>query len=194
MGDSFNLEYASILILDQDEISLGIMAQILSGFGAKRLERCVKVEEAVRHASKEAYDFIVVDATLLNDAAFRFIRQVRSKDSINNRFTTIMVTTGHATDQRVANARDSGANFIIAKPLRPDIVLKRIQWLSEDKREFVETSSYTGPDRRHKFEGPPPGLEGRRVEDQNSEIGDATSGNLVQEDIDRLMQPRKIEI
>lgn len=189
----FNLEFASILILDQDEVSLGIMAQILTGFGARRLERCTKVEEAIKHTSQTPYDLVVVDVTLLRDEAFNFIRVLRRDGSPSNRFTTVLVTTGHATDGRVAKARDSGANFIIAKPLRPDIVLSRIQWLSEDKREFVETDSYVGLDRRHKFEGPPPGMEGRRAEDKTTDLGDA-SNNLFQEEIDRLMQPRKIEI
>ena len=55
----------------------------------------------------------------------------------------------------------------VAKPLTPSVVLQRIHWVASDKRQFVDVvdGSYVGPDRRFKFEGPPPGSEGRRETD-----------------------------
>ena len=193
-GGKFNLENASIMILDRDEVSLSIMAQILSGFGARRLDRCTKVRDALTKVQSSAFDLVVVDVTLLKREAFTFIREMRTGGLPANRFATVLATTGHATQQTVSQARDVGVNFILAKPLRPDMVLRRIQWLSEDQRNFIEAPGYVGPDRRHKFEGPPPGMNGRRAEDKDVDIGDAKTDNLFQEEIDRLMQPRKIEI
>jgi hypothetical protein len=61
--------------------------------------------------------------------------------------------------------RDAGANFTIAKPITPKIVLERILWAAKEDRQFIECETYLGPDRRFKNDGPPSGAKGRRRED-----------------------------
>jgi hypothetical protein len=55
----------------------------------------------------------------------------------------------------VTKARDCGANFIIAKPITPKIILERIIWVAQSTRLFVETETYIGPDRRFRKAAPP---------------------------------------
>jgi DNA-binding response OmpR family regulator len=105
-----------------------------------------------------------------------------------------MVVTGHTQSTRITSARDSGANFVLAKPLTPTKISARIGWLGRDKRQHVECQSYVGPDRRFKFEGPPQGLEGRREGDLSADLGNASQPNMSQADIDALMQPRRITL
>jgi DNA-binding response OmpR family regulator len=105
-----------------------------------------------------------------------------------------LVVTAHTQLSRVQAARDSGANFVLAKPLTPANFLKRIQWLARDQRAFVDCTAYAGPERRFKFEGPPPGSAGRRAEDQSGDVGSAREPNMSQSEIDALMQPRRIAL
>jgi DNA-binding response OmpR family regulator len=60
-------------------------------------------------------------------------------------------------------ARDAGANFVLTKPIAPNLLLQRIMWIGRDARPFVELESYVGPDRRFSLDGPPDGAPDRRA-------------------------------
>jgi hypothetical protein len=66
--------------------------------------------------------------------------------------------------------------------------------VAKEDRMFVETDSYVGPDRRFKREGPPAGMAGRRKEDLPMELGQATTPNLSQDQIDGMMKPMKVSL
>ena len=91
-------------------------------------------------------------------------------------------------------ARDVGANFVVAKPLSAAVLLQRVLWVGRDRRPFVNAENYVGPDRRFKFEGPPPGTEGRRESDLRQPIGAATEPNLSQEEVDVLVRPQRVSL
>lgn len=189
----FNLEKSSVLILDGDPMSMSILTQILSGFGAKNLHKCADVAVAKGVIQRSQVDLIVIDPTMVADG-YDFIPWLRRHGPTPNRFTSVLIVTGHTQASRVKAARDAGANIVVAKPLTPIVVYDRIMWMAREKRPYVECKVYAGPDRRFKFDGPPPGSDGRRDGDLSAEIGDASEPNLSQADIDSMMQPRKVSL
>ncbi len=77
------------------------------------------------------------------------------------------MVAGHTPIDQVEKARDCGANFVVAKPLAPRILLERVVWIAQESRPFVELDSYIGPDRRFHDVGPPKdGQPGRRRSDK----------------------------
>jgi DNA-binding response OmpR family regulator len=109
-------------------------------------------------------------------------------------FIPVVLTMGHARPSQVHLARDSGANFVVAKPITPKVLLERIFWVAREDRPFVETKSFIGPERRFKREGPPIGVSGRRKTDLHAELGEATMPNLSQDQISKMMKPMKVII
>jgi hypothetical protein len=91
----------------------------------------------------------------------------------------------------VARARDSGANFIVTKPIMPKVMFDRIIWLAKETRQFVDSENYVGPDRRHKAFGPPPGEKGRRHDDLSTEVGRPSGPDMCQSDIDAMFSPKR---
>lgn len=189
----FNLDKSTVLLLDGDPMSMSILTQILSGFGAKNLHKCADAETAKAAVRRTTFDLILVDPAFLDDG-YEFIPWVRRHGPSSNRFASIMIVTGHTQPSKVATARDSGANYVVAKPLTPAVMISRITWLARERRPHVDCVAYSGPDRRFKFEGPPVGSDGRRDSDLSAEVGDASAPNMSQEDIDALMQPRKVSL
>jgi DNA-binding response OmpR family regulator len=57
----------------------------------------------------------------------------------------VILVSGHTPPSQVFKARDAGANFTIAKPITPKIVLERILWAAKEERQFIECDSYLGP-------------------------------------------------
>jgi CheY-like chemotaxis protein len=191
---SFNLEKTSVLILDADNTSMNIVTQILSGFGAKNMHKCLSAKEARQVAERSAIDLVIVDPATGGREISDFVPWLRRNELTRNRFAQCIIATGHTRRSEVAAARDVGANFVVAKPLSPKLLISRIAWMAEDKRGFVSTPNYVGPERRFKFEGPPPGTNGRRFDDAAAEVGAAEEPNLSQDLIDAMMKPRRISI
>jgi DNA-binding response OmpR family regulator len=122
------------------------------------------------------------------------VRWLRRSNLPQNRFTPVLIVTGHTLESKVTEARDCGANFTVVKPVTPQVLLERIMWAARDKRQFVDVPSYAGPDRRFKFTGPPPGIQGRRADDLNTKVGAPVEPNMSQAQIDTIMQPQKISL
>lgn len=189
-----NLERSTVLVFDGDAMSMAITTQILSGFGAKNINRCDSLPVAMRTVMAADHDLIVVDPTTVGDEAYEFVRWLRRSGGEVSRFAPVLIVTGHTQLTRIGIARDSGANLVVSKPLTPLKLIQRIQWLSRDRRAHIECEAYAGPERRFKFIGPPQGCEGRRSDDFKGEIGDAQQPNMSQEDIDAMMQPSRVSI
>ena len=83
------------------------------------------------------------------------------------------------------NARDAGANIVVAKPMSPSGLYDRLGWIVFNPRPFVDCATYFGPDRRFKIEGYPGGV-GRRKGDKVIEVAAEEGPSLNQNDIDSL--------
>lgn len=157
-----NLERAVILLVD-DALGLEILGQIFYGFGAKTVHRCRTTEDAAQVAAAHAIDLIVTEALFEDQDGYAFIRGLRqSAYGEANRFTPVIVLSAHTASSRVGAGRDCGANFFIAKPVSPQVIMDRLLWVARDKRQYLEADSYVGPDRRFHADGVPSGVPGRR--------------------------------
>jgi hypothetical protein len=78
-----------------------------------------------------------------------------------------MMIQGHTPVDLIQKARDCGANFVVAKPITPRLLLERILWVAQEARPYIELDGYVGPDRRFHNLGPPGGPgTGRRRSDK----------------------------
>lgn len=188
----FNLERASILLLEPSQMGMSILTQILTGFGAKVLHRCESVKQAQDTVNTSELDMAIVDAC--DGEGYEFISWLRRCRVEPNCYVPVLLTAGHTPAGAVNKARDCGAHFIMAKPLTPIAVLERILWISKEGRRFVECDTYMGPDRRFKNEGVPPGMVGRRRDDLQGDLGHAETPNMDQDVIDGLMKTRRVDL
>ncbi|ANP46772.1 response regulator [Candidatus Viadribacter manganicus] len=188
-----NLTKASILLVDASAHSLDVTAQILKGFGVSTVHRFSDLKDAVKFLAQRTADLFIIDPSISNGEGYECVRDLRHSGRANASMPVILVC-GHVRKADLALARDSGANFVVAKPLAPVVLLQRLLWVAKDTRPFVDCGSYIGPDRRFKFEGPPAGSEGRRAEDLKAPLGDATEPNLSQDEVNAMLKPQRVII
>jgi DNA-binding response OmpR family regulator len=159
-----------------------------------KIARAQSAADALKQLSVNAVDLIIIDPELEADDGYAFVRDLRNSSS-ENRFKPIIITSGHARISKVWGGRDCGANFFVAKPITPAVLLERIYWVAADHRKIVEEQGgYVGPDRRFKFEGPPLGSDGRRSADLPAEVGEQVGGNLSETELSGMFKPQKILI
>jgi CheY-like chemotaxis protein len=160
-----NLEKAVVLLLDDKADSMNVLVQIVTAFGVRNMHRCHAVEDAQELAKSTELDLILTNANLNSAPGYEFISWLRRSKLEPNAFTPAILITGHTKRSNVQKARDCGANFVLAKPVSPAVMLERIIWIASEKRPFVNCASYVGPDRRFHELGPPEGAVGRRHDD-----------------------------
>ena len=187
----YNLENAKVLLVEPNQHGLEILAQIFSGFGVRNPLRAANADEAMAIVKKTELDLIVCEAQLEGMDGYDFVHWLRRSKIEPNNFTSTIIISGHTQISKVQKARDCGANFIVAKPLTPKVMIDRVVWVARENRAFIECDTYLGPDRRFHSVGPPPNTEGRRADDLPLEVGDAVEPNMSQDDIDAMLQPKR---
>jgi CheY-like chemotaxis protein len=189
-----NLDQARVLLLEEPQPGAEILSQVFFGYGVRNPVRCASPDEAMARLEEETFELIVCDGDLPEGRAYDFVMRLRRSSLEPNRYCPVILLSGHTPSAYVAKARDCGANFVVAKPIRPMVLLERIVWVCGDNRIFVELDTYVGPDRRFQFLGPPPGAEGRRKGDREA-LGAASTPNLSQDEIDGVfVKPQKVEL
>lgn len=188
-----NLERTAALLINDNPQGLDILGSIVQGFGLKEQIRCASPDDARGVIKRRPIDLILIESASAADSC-HFVRWLRREGPQTNAYTPAIILTGHASEAFVAQSRDCGASFIVAKPLTPMVLLQRILWLTRDEREWVECETYVGPDRRVRNYGPPLGMAGRRAGDLSAHVGAALEANMDQSDIDMLMKPQRVAL
>lgn len=193
-ADKVNLEKLAVLIVDSNTQSQEILGQVVLGFGIRNITKAATVADAKGIVARTPLDFVLCEAQLPDEDGYSFLRWLRREGPENNKYVAAVVVTGHTRISQVMKARECGAHFIVAKPITPAVLLQRIVWVSKDDRLFIDCETYVGPDRRFRRLGPPPGVKGRRSDDSEEVLGDATEPNLDQSNIDNLFKPSKVAL
>ena len=115
----------------------------------------------------------------------KLTRTIRRNSDNENRTLPILLMSSDTSETTVKNARDAGANIVVAKPMSPSGLYDRLGWIVFNPRPFVDTATYFGPDRRFKIEGFPDG-QGRRKGDLPVEVAASDGSDLSQNEIDSL--------
>lgn len=166
-----NLEKATVLLVDETPLGLDVLSTIVNGFGIRERLRAASAFEAMDLVKTRTIDLFLVEASLRGMDGYDFIAWLRRCGLKPNAYAPAILITGHTPADKVAKARDCGANYIVTKPLTMLAMLERIVFVARDARPFVECDTYVGPDRRFKNVGPPPGTPGRRRTDREDPLG-----------------------
>lgn len=193
-GDKLNLESIHFLLVDDNAHALDIMAQVVSGFGVRNMTKADGPAAARQAIGRGGIDIVLTDAQMPGENGYQLTEWIRRQAPEPVRYVPIVIITGHTPQSDVTKGRDLGANFTIAKPLVPRVLLQRLFWLSQEERQFVQSDGYAGPDRRFKRLGPPAGTDGRRSDDLKGKVGEASQPNLSQDQINALMKPAKVSL
>lgn len=178
-----NLRDLVILIADSNSYLSMTVHRMLRGFGADKVLECRNSIEALQALNEQKVDILLCDARLPAHGGLALTHAIRRKTDNENRMMPILLMSSDTRGATIRQARDAGANMVIAKPISPANLYDRLAWIALTQREFVDAPTYFGPDRRFKTEGYPNGVERRKV-DKASEVAERTDPALVQIETD----------
>jgi CheY-like chemotaxis protein len=157
---------------------------MLRGFGAGKMIEAKDTEEVLQALGKQRIDVLLCDGSLPPDGGFALTRKIRRNTGSEHRIMPILLMTSDPREAIVKQGRDAGANMVVAKPLSPANLYDRLAWVAFNPRQYIDTESYFGPDRRFKDLGGPNGI-GRRRSDAIESVK-KTGRAPAQDKIDKL--------
>jgi two-component system, chemotaxis family, chemotaxis protein CheY len=182
---NMNLRDLVILVADQSSYMTMLIHSMLRGFGSNRVLEARNSLSVFQALIGQKVDILICDARLPPHGGLALTSTIRGKTDNEHRTIPILIMASDSRESTIKQARDAGANMVIAKPISPANLYDRLSWVAFNPRKFVDTSTYFGPDRRFKIEGFPRGV-GRRKGDNAVEVAAESGPALAQNDIDNL--------
>ena len=142
------LSSVHVLLVDDNPNMRAIVAAMLKSVGVGRLSEAEDGVVALELLRRAAIDIAIVDFRMKPMDGAAFTRAVRSEGDSANPYLPVIMMTGHSEKSRVTEARDAGVTEFVAKPVKAQTLLTRIEAVILRPRPFVRSPSYFGPDRR----------------------------------------------
>jgi two-component system, chemotaxis family, chemotaxis protein CheY len=184
-NSNINLRDLMILIADPSPYLCMLVHGILRGFGANKVIEVKHSFGVLETLIGQKIDILLCDSRLPPHGGLSLTRAIRRNTENENRTMPILIMSSDTREATIRNARDVGANMVVAKPMSPASLYDRLAWVAFNPRQFVDSETYFGPDRRFKIEGYPGGV-GRRKGDKAVEVAEEVGPALAQDDIDSL--------
>jgi DNA-binding response OmpR family regulator len=93
-------------------------------------------------------DIVICDNDVREGDLVQLISAIRHGEVGSNPFVAIIAISWKATKDTVNDILGTGADFIMAAPFSPQQLLVRIRSLVHNRKKFVVTAQYVGPERR----------------------------------------------
>ena len=151
---AFQFEKLSVLIVEDTVPMLKLVSSVLDALGIGTIYTAAEGEEGFELFCRENPDIVITDWHMKPTSGIDLVKQIRLTKASPNKTTPIIMMTGFSALPRVAEARDSGVTEFLVKPFSANDLARRIAYVINKPRDFIETNDYFGPDRRRrKIEG-----------------------------------------
>jgi two-component system chemotaxis response regulator CheY len=183
---TINLRDLLFVVADPNSYICMIVHSMLRSFGANKVIEARDSLGVIKALTGQKIDILVCDARLPPHGGLKLTHAIRRNTHNENRTVPILIMTGDTRATTIKTARDVGANMVVAKPISPASLYDRLAWIAFNPRQFVDSATYFGPDRRFKIEGYPSGV-GRRKGDKDITVRESAGPALSQSEIDNLL-------
>ena len=148
--EQINYGNIRIGVADEGRQMLSALKQVLQGFGFRNLTATQNLADIEGSLVTNSLDIIICDADMGNGGARDLITRVRKGELGNNPFVKFMLVLSSSNMDVVQGLMGCGADDLLIRPITAADLSKRLFHLSRDRKPFVVTFDYIGPDRREK--------------------------------------------
>lgn len=154
----YNLDNVKILVVDDMKPMLLLTESLLRIFGFREIYTAGDGEQGFEMFCKHSPDLVITDWIMEPVDGLELIRRIRKDHASPNKYVPVLLMTGYSSRMRVESARDHGITEFMVKPFSARDLSLRIEHVIEKPRQFVDCSSFFGPDRQRRrgdeYKGP----------------------------------------
>jgi two-component system, chemotaxis family, chemotaxis protein CheY len=154
----FQFDRLTVLVVEDTVPMQKLVVSVLETMGVGRIHRAADGQQGFRAFCSENPDIVITDWHMAPTGGLELVNQIRKGGHSPNRTVPIIMMTGYSALPRVSEARDTGTTEFLVKPFSANDLARRIAYVINKPRDFIETRDYFGPDRRRRdtegFKGP----------------------------------------
>lgn len=139
-----------VIVIDDNEFGITLMKRLLGVMRVSQVATCsdpLAADEAIRQSKA---DLAIVDIDMPGRSGLELVHDIRHGHVGVPKDICILIASAHVDIEHVEQARNEGANWIVAKPLSFRALYDGIARAILDDRPFIENTAYVGPCRRVK--------------------------------------------
>lgn len=144
--NKLSFKAVDVLLVDSDLNFRQSMAASFVGKGFKIVRQGNKLSTIQDNINVAMPDLLIGDCDLPDGDFCDMVLHLRHYGV--NPFLPIIAILQHPTEALVGKAINSGADFLLTKPVSPSLLFERIEALIKARKPFIVTSDYIGPSRR----------------------------------------------
>ncbi len=154
----FDFKKLTVLVVEDTAPMRKLITSVLETLGVGRVYAAENGERGFEIFKRENPDIVIADWHMEPMSGIELTREIRTNMMSPNRMAPIVLVTGYSALNRVADARDAGVTEFLVKPFSANDLAKRIAYVINKPRDYIDNRHYFGPDRRRRntpdFRGP----------------------------------------
>jgi CheY-like chemotaxis protein len=125
-----------------------LMRGMLLTTGFREIRECRSIPDIITLLETDAIDLLLIDIDTDTDDICKIVRDIREGTLGPDPYVVIMAMTWRPEQDMISRALQTGTDDLVAKPISTKVLSERTANLVHNRRDFVVTTSYVGPDRR----------------------------------------------
>lgn len=166
---AFDFSNIDILVANNDEEIRKKIVLALRIHNIRNVYEAFDGDSALAFIRKNKPHVIITELNLGNNGGEWLVREVRASEA-SVREIPVIVLTGRTDSVFPEKLRDAGINEMLLAPYTVDAVARLIAYVVNNKRPFISSNTYKGPDRR-RINDPSYGNRDRRKEANQNDSG-----------------------
>jgi CheY-like chemotaxis protein len=138
----------TVLVVDDDPDMRIVLRRQLEALGFAEIRAVPGARAAQAVIAREPLALALIDITFHPVGGLELVKAIRRDSPESHRRLPILLMSANCDPQTGDEARDAGANGLIAKPFRLTELSAAIAQVLCDARAFIVAPDYVGPDRR----------------------------------------------
>ena len=157
---SYDFKNVNVLVVECSTSMFQLIKSVLNmlTIPPENIDDSYDPEDAFIKFRAMKHDLIITDWLENPDNGIKLTEMIRTRQDSPNNAVPVIMTAGTGHKNRVLKARDTGITDYVVKPFSAKIMADRLANVIEDRRNFVISENFNGPDRRNKkrddYDGP----------------------------------------
>lgn len=138
------------LVVEDNSFMQTVIRRVLAALGAREVRECNDGADALKILQTFAADIIITDWAMDPIDGIELTQMIRAAPDSLNPYVPIIMLSAYSELNRIVQARDSGVNEFVVKPVSVNALFNRIEAVTEKPRAFIRAKDFFGPDRRRR--------------------------------------------
>lgn len=109
----------SVLVIEDESFTRMVLAKMLGTLGVKAVHQAADGESGLAAVAAHSPDLVLCDVEMQPMDGFGFVRALRAGGEPYRHALPVVLMSGRVDADREAQARDGGADAVLAKPVTP---------------------------------------------------------------------------